>query len=48
MAGVVASGITGWLAVSWMLRLLKTRSFTPFVIYRVVVGVGVLLLYAIR
>jgi undecaprenyl-diphosphatase len=48
VAGVVTSGITGWLAVSWMLRMLKTRSFAPFVIYRVVVGVGVLLLYAVR
>jgi undecaprenyl-diphosphatase len=48
VAGVIASGITGWLAVAWMLRLLKTRSFAPFVIYRVVVGVGVLVIYAIR
>ena len=46
--GIVASGITGWFAVWGMLRLIRTRSFTPFVIYRVVVGVGVLILYYLR
>lgn len=46
--GIVASGITGWFAVWGMLRLIKTRSFTPFVIYRVGVGVGVLFLYYVR
>ncbi len=46
--GIVASGITGWFAVWWMLRIIKTHSFTPFVIYRVVAGVAVLVLYAIR
>ncbi len=46
--GIVASGLTGWLAVWGTLRLIRTRSFTPFVIYRVAVGVGVLALSAIR
>ena len=46
--GIVASAVTGWLAVWGMLRLIKTRTFAPFVIYRVVVGVAVLALYAIR
>jgi undecaprenyl-diphosphatase len=46
--GIISSGITGWLAVWGMLRLIKTRTFTPFVIYRVVVGVGVLEIYAVR
>ena len=45
--GIVASGITGWLAVWGTLRLIQTRSFTPFVVYRVVVGLGVLVLYAV-
>ena len=48
MWGIVASGITGWLAVWGTLKLVKTHSFTPFVIYRIAVGVGVLLLYAVR
>lgn len=43
--GIVASGITGWLAVWGTLRLIRTRTFTPFVIYRVGLGVVVLLAY---
>lgn len=46
--GIVASGITGWLAVWGTLRLIRTRSFGPFVVYRLVVGLGVLVLYAVR
>jgi undecaprenyl-diphosphatase len=44
--GIVASGITGFGAVWGTLRLLRTRTFTPFVVYRVLAGVGVLLLIA--
>ncbi|MEO6317377.1 MAG: undecaprenyl-diphosphate phosphatase [Acidimicrobiales bacterium] len=46
--GIVASGITGWVAVWGTLKLIKTRSFAPFVAYRIVVGVGVLALYTLR
>jgi undecaprenyl pyrophosphate phosphatase UppP len=31
-----------------MLRLIRTKSFTPFVIYRVIAGVAVLVIFAIR
>ncbi len=44
IAGMLASAVTGWLAVWGTLRLVRTRTFTPFVIYRVVVGVGVIAL----
>ena len=46
--GIVASGITGWIAVWGTLRLVRTRTFAPFVAYRVVIGVVFLLLTAIR
>lgn len=46
--GIVASGIVGWFAVWGTLRLIRTRSFQPFVVYRVLAGLGVLALYAIR
>ncbi len=46
--GIVASGLTGWVAVWGTLRLIRTRTFAPFVIYRVIVGVGVLVLYTLR
>ena len=46
--GIVASGVTGWIAVWGTLRLIRTHTFTPFVIYRVVLGVAVLGLYPAR
>ena len=46
--GIVASGITGWVAVWGTLKLIKTHSFLPFVIYRVGLGVLVLIVYAVR
>jgi undecaprenyl-diphosphatase len=36
--GTVASGVTGFFAVSALLRLIRTRSFLPFVLYRFVAG----------
>lgn len=44
VVGIVTSGISGWLAVWGLLRLVRTASFAPFVVYRVALGVGVLLL----
>lgn len=37
-SGVATSAITGWLAVWGTLRLVRTRTFTPFVVYRVAAG----------
>jgi undecaprenyl-diphosphatase len=42
--GVVTSAITGLLAISLLLRMVRTQSFAPFVTYRVIIGIGVLLL----
>ncbi|MBW3611628.1 MAG: undecaprenyl-diphosphate phosphatase [Actinobacteria bacterium] len=42
--GMAASALTGWLAVWATLRLVRTRTFTPFVVYRVVVGLAVIAL----
>jgi undecaprenyl-diphosphatase len=44
--GIVASGITGLAAVWLVLRVVRTRSFLPFVVYRVLAGVAVLALLA--
>ncbi|MEO8364310.1 MAG: undecaprenyl-diphosphate phosphatase [Ilumatobacteraceae bacterium] len=46
VVGIVASGISGWLAMWGMIRLLRTRSFAPFVAYRLVVGLAILVLLA--
>jgi undecaprenyl-diphosphatase len=42
MVGIVVSGLSGWLAVWGTLRLVRTHSFRPFVVYRVALGVVVL------
>jgi undecaprenyl-diphosphatase len=46
VAGIISSGIAGWLAVWGTLRLVRTRSFLVFVVYRVVLGVAVLVAWA--
>lgn len=46
IVGVVASFLSGLVAVWGTLRLLRTRSFTPFVVYRVALGLVVLVVAA--
>lgn len=44
--GMVTAAITGWIAVWGTLRLVRSRSFAPFVMYRLIAGIGVLALVA--
>jgi undecaprenyl-diphosphatase len=44
--GIVASGITGYIAVWGTLKLIRTHSFLPFVVYRIVLGVLILVALA--
>ena len=44
--GIVASGATGWLAVWATLRIVRTHTFTPFVVYRVAAGTAVIIVAA--
>ena len=44
--GMLASGVSGFVAVWGLLRFLRTRSFGPFVAYRVVLGLAVIALAA--
>ena len=46
--GIAASALTGWFAVWGTLKLVRTHTFTPFVIYRLVVGTAVLAVYFLR
>ena len=46
VAGVATSFVSGLAAVWGTLTLVRTRTFTPFVVYRCLVGVGVLILLA--
>jgi undecaprenyl-diphosphatase len=44
IVGIVTSAIAGWIAVWGTIRLVRTHSFMPFVIYRVALGVFMLVL----
>jgi undecaprenyl-diphosphatase len=44
IVGTLASAISGYLAIAWLLRLLRTHSYRPFVVYRYFAGAFVLLL----
>jgi undecaprenyl-diphosphatase len=46
VAGILASGITGYLAVWITLRIIRTHSFTPFVVYRIILGTSLIILSA--
>ena len=42
----VVSFVVGYAAIAWLLRYVTTHSYTPFVIYRIVLGAATLLLVA--
>jgi undecaprenyl-diphosphatase len=46
VVGTVAAAVSGYLAISFLLRLVRTTSYRPFVLYRYAVGVAVLLIIA--
>lgn len=48
IAGVLASAISGWMAIGFLLRFVKTRSYGAFAIYRVALGVAMLWLVVAR
>src|SRR5215218_5451684 len=44
IVGTIASAISGYLAIAWLLRLVRTYSYRPFVLYRYFAGAFVLFL----
>jgi undecaprenyl-diphosphatase len=48
VAGVIASGISGWLAISVLLKFIARNSYGIFALYRLIVGAAVLLLAYLR
>jgi undecaprenyl-diphosphatase len=44
IVGTIASAISGYVAIAWLLRLVRTHSYRPFVLYRYFAGAFVLLL----
>jgi undecaprenyl-diphosphatase len=37
-AGLLAAVVSSYLSIAWLLRYLRTRKTTPFVVYRVLLG----------
>lgn len=48
VAGVIASAVSGWLAISVLLKFISRNSYGVFAAYRLVVGAGVLALALYR
>ena len=48
IVGIITSGLFGWLAVWGTIKYVRRHSYTPFVIYRVALGVLVLVIYSVR
>jgi undecaprenyl-diphosphatase len=46
IVATVVSFVVGYAAIAWLLRYVSTKSYTPFVIYRVALGTATLLLLA--
>ena len=46
LLATVVSFVVGYAAIAWLLRYVATKSFTPFVLYRVLLGGATLLLVA--
>jgi len=46
LVGMIAAGVSGYLAIAGLLSYVRSNSYDAFVIYRVVIGVGILILIA--
>lgn len=46
IVGFIAAAISGYIAIAFLLRLVRTHSYRPFVYYRYALGVAILLIIA--
>jgi undecaprenyl-diphosphatase len=46
IVGTIAAAVSGYAAIAGLLALVRRHSYEPFVVYRLIVGIGVLLLIA--
>lgn len=44
LVGMLAAGVTGYFAVNWMLKIIKTKKLWPFALYTGVLGIIVIIL----
>ena len=47
LTATVVSFVVGYAAIAWLLRYVSTRSYTPFVVYRVLLGGATLVLLSV-
>ncbi|WP_312007372.1 undecaprenyl-diphosphate phosphatase [Nocardioides alcanivorans] len=47
ITATVVSFVVGYAAIAWLLHYVSTKSYTPFVIYRVLLGLGVFALLGV-
>jgi undecaprenyl-diphosphatase len=48
VVGVITSAVVGFLVIGYFLRWLRNNSFAPFVWYRLILGLGVIMLFLVR
>lgn len=48
IAGTIAAAISGFIAIFWLLRFLQTHSLRPFVYYRLIIGLGLIVFFLAR
>jgi len=46
LVGTVTAAVVGWASIGYLLRLVQTQSFVPFVVYRILAGVFFLAYFA--
>jgi undecaprenyl-diphosphatase len=46
LAATAVAFVIGYLVIAWLLKFVSTKSFMPFIIYRVVLGSALLVLLA--
>lgn len=44
LVATVVAGVVGWLVISFLMSYIKTKSFMPFVVYRLILGVTLMVL----
>lgn len=47
IAGAIVSAVVGWLSIRYLLRLLQTGTFTPFVVYRLLAGAFIVVYFSV-
>ena len=48
VVGVIASAVSGWLAIGVLLRIVTKHSYGVFAVYRIILGAAVLIVFAQR